>query len=291
MFFWISLIISIIAAAAIGVVFARRWNQIRLLDPETIRAEKERRARDRVTRQRFDRTMKRWSVPFRQTGKQTMGWIGTAFARLETRMKEAAGVEDEAGRTPSAARADRISRMLREAVALEANGDIARAERMYVEILKLNPRQRDAYRGLGMLYLVNRQFRQAKETFDFLMRIGGADGDVFAGLGIIAEANGAFTEAEAMRKRALDVEPDSPKRHVELAAFYVRRENPRLAWPAAKRACELDPSSGEALEISIASAILLADRKEAEARYERLRLMGYDRSKLQRLKEKLDAIG
>jgi tetratricopeptide (TPR) repeat protein len=291
MLFLTSFIIALAAAATIAVIFARRWSQIRLLDPETIRAEKERRARDRVTRQRFDRTMKRWSVPFRQTGKRTMGRIGAAFARLESRLKEASGVEDEAGRTPSAARAERVARMLREAASLEAGGEAARAERVYVEILKLNPRQRDAYRGLGLLYLANRQFRQAKETFDFLTRIGGADGEVFAGLATIAEANGAFTEAETMRKRALEVEPDSAKRHGELAAFYVRRENPRLAWASAKRACELDPSSGEFLEISIASAILLADRKEAEARYERLRLMGYDRSKLQRLKEKLDAVG
>ncbi len=181
--------------------------------------------------------------------------------------------------------------MLREAASVAAGGDAARAERIYVEILKMNPRQGDAYRGLGMLYLLNRQYRQAKETLDYLVRIGGADGEVFAGLGTIAEANGAYTEAEAMRKRALEAEPDAAKRHAELAAFYVRRETPRLAWGLAKKACELDPSSSAYLELSVASAILLADRKEADARYERLRLMGYDRSKLQRLKEKLDALG
>jgi tetratricopeptide (TPR) repeat protein len=290
MLFWTSLTITLIAAGTIAAMFARRWNEIRLLDPETIRAEKERRARDRVTRHRFDRAMKRWSVPFRGTGKRTVGRIGSAFARLEARLKEASGVDDESGTTPSAARAERVDRMLREATALAASGDAARAERLFVEILKLNPRQGDAYRGLGMLYLSNRQFRQAKETFDFLVRIGGADGDIYAGLGTIAEANGAFTEAETMRKRALESEPESAKRHAELAAFYVRRERPLPAWDEAKKACSLDPSSGEYLELSVASAILLADRKEAEARYERLRLMGYDRLKLQRLKEKLDAI-
>lgn len=290
MLFWIFFIIALAAAGTVVALFVRRWNEIRLLDPETVRAEKERRARDRVTRQRFDRVVRRWSVPFRNSGKRTMSRIGGTLARLEARLKEAAGIDEETETTPSAARAERTERMLHEAETLAATGEAARAERMYVEILKMNPRQGRAYRGLGLLYLENRQFRQAKETLDFLIRIGGADGEVYAGLGTIAEANGAYTEAESMRKRARDLEPSSAKRCTELAAFYIRRGEAKLAREEAKRANALDTSSGEALELCVHSAILLADRDAAEAEYERLRHTGYDRLKLQRLKEKLDAM-
>lgn len=291
MFFWLSLIIVLAALGTIGVVLWRRWKEIRLLDPETIRSEQERNVRDRILRERFDRSLKRWFAPMRRSMKRFAGRVSSSVQHLEDRLKCVSGMEHDGTRGGEKSFVSkRVRRMLREAAELEREGKTSKAEQVYLEVLKLDVRNFQAYRGLGALYFHARQYKQAKETFEFLVKIQGADDSVFAGLGKIAEMNGDAQEAERMYMRALSMNVKLPERHAEIAAFYLRRGSPEDAWRHTKSACELEPNSPSYLELSVESAILLRDRKEAEARYERLRLMQYDRQKLRRLKERLDTM-
>ena len=59
LFFWIVLGIALVAAAVIGAVFFIHWKEIRLLDPDTIKAEQERKVRERIVQERLDRRLKR----------------------------------------------------------------------------------------------------------------------------------------------------------------------------------------------------------------------------------------
>lgn len=292
MFFWFSIILALVAAGTIAVVLWNRWKEIRLLDPDTIRMEQERKARDRIVRDRFERLMKRWGTPLRRSGKRLTYNISKSFQRMERRLRRTAGMTDDyiPSGTLKGDRSTKIQRMLGEANRLSGEGNAQKAERVYLEILKLDARHFDAYRGLGSLYLGARQYKQAKETFNFLVRIKGANDEVFAGLGAIAELEGDLGRAEDMRKRALSMNVRSPERHAEIANFYMKHGSPEDAWRHARSAYELNPESASALELSVESAILVRDQEEAEKRYEELRLMRYDRSKLQRLKEKLDVL-
>lgn len=289
MLFWIALPLALVAAVLMAVVVLRRWKEIRMLDPETIRREQERKARDRIVRERFERLLKRWSTPIRRTGKR----VSVGLQRMEARLRRASGMrvssdDAEPDRTQGPGR---LQRMLHEAAVFAREGKVNRAERAYLEALKIDMRSAEAYRGLGELYLNDRQYKQARETFQFLISMKAADDGVYAGLAHIDETEGQIPEAEEKRKKALSLNSKSPKRHAELAAFYIKQSRGEEAWQYARKASEIDPKSPRYLELSVEAAILVRDRKEAEMRYERLRLMGYDRAKLQRLKERLDAMG
>ena len=84
--------------------------------------------------------------------------------------------------------------------------------------------------------------------------------------------------------------PRNPKRHAELAAHYMKYGSPEAAWEAAKAATDLDNASPRFLELSVEAAILVRDRNEAERRFDRLRMLINDRSKLQSLREKIEAL-
>lgn len=268
------------------ILFKHR-QEIRLLDPDTIRAEQERKARDRIMRERFERQFKRWTAPIRHASKQTIHRLTGSIVNMEHRLRQAAGMEDPSPQLAMNIPTGRVPQLIREAQALAKEGKVGRSERAYLEALKLDMRNVEAYRGLGALYLSDRQYKQAKETFDFLVHLKAADSSVYAGLAAIAEADANYQDAEVFHKTALELDP-SALRHAELGEYYLRREQGALAVEQAKLARVLDSESPRHLELLAQAAIILRDRKEAELAYQTLRIKGCERSVLLRLKEQLD---
>lgn len=288
MLFWTSLIIAILSGITVGILLFRHWREIRLLDVGTIRAEQERKARDRIVRDRFDRLLKRWSAPMRQTGRRASQWFTHTVQDAERKLGIVhPQVDPRAPRVPSG----RVGQLLEEAATFVQEGKSSRAERMYLEVLKIDMRQVDAYRGLGELYLNDRQYAQAQETFDFLVSMNRADDAVYAGLATIAEADNRLLDAERDRKRASEIKPDSIMRYIELANHYLKRAMAKEALAAAQEAIKCDSSDLRPLELSCRAAILLRDRQTAEQNLRDLRLNGYDRTRLDSLKDQIDEMG
>jgi len=185
---------------------------------------------------------------------------------------------------------ERIKTLLSDARSLMRDLKWADAERRLLEVLALDKRNEDAFRQLGQIYLKQKLYPQAKETFEFLQKIGKADDASFAGLAEIAEAEGNLALAELMRKKAIEASPRQPHRYAELAQFYLDQDKPEQAWPNAQKASELEAGSAKYLELSLETAILLGDQEEARARYNRLRLLIDDQARFQMWKEKIDAL-
>lgn len=303
MLFWIAVSLIFVSAIVIGAVLFRHRREIQLLDTDTIRAEQERRARNRIVKERFERHLRKWSAPVRYAARHVQKRLSRTVTRLEQRMKyqgaetgvyvpttaskdrEPTSVGEESG-----APEDRVTRLLREARLLAREGKVSRAERVFLEILKTNMRHVEAYRGLGALYLADRQYAQAKEIYDFLLGLDGADDAVYAGLAVIAEAEGRSAEALEMREKAIAHDPTSSPRHAEMAEHYIHQGDGASAMRYANKAIELDSDSSRSLELFVRSAILSGDRSEADRVYQQLRAKGYDRSRLRQLKDQLDAM-
>lgn len=288
--FWIALILASASACIIAYVIFRHRKEIRLLDIGTIRAEQERKARDRIVRERFERNIKRWMTPVRRSFGRLQSNLTQSVRRMEGRLRRASGVPEAEEDGPSHRGDGKLAHIMEEAETCAREGKTDRAERCYLEVLKMNMRHVGAYRGLGALYLESRQFKQAKETFEFLIGINGANGEVYAGLARIAEVDGRIGEAEDHFRHALELDPKSPARSADMADFCLRHGKAEQAFEHAKQAMDLDAGHPRYLELFTESAILLRDREQAERGYERLRLLGHDQTRLRRLKEKLDAL-
>lgn len=284
---WIAVILICAALGAIVVVFVTHWKEIRLLDPHTIRSEQVRGMRDRIMKSRLNRRLSRTLTPVSRIGTRFSRKVGETYKRLEDKLIDLAGLTD--AQSLASNPSDIVAR-LREVRFLVRDQKWAEAEQKYLEILKLDARNREAYLGLGMLYVATEQFAQAKETFQFLIKIHVADDTVYASLADISDAEHDVATAERMRKIAINKSPRNPIRYAELARHYLQHDAPKRAWMYAERAIELDPERPQFLEISVESAILLADRDAALDRLNRLRAHSTDRVRLQRLADKIDLI-
>ena len=293
MIYFITLTLAALALIVMAVIVLRHWKEIRLLDPDTIKEERERQKREELLLQRFERMraekmgpLKAVSTRVLTSAKKAYHEVYLRLVRLEKYYKQAKA--PFAMMAPSVK--DRMKLLLDEARSLARDLKWAEAERRYLEALNIDGRNLDAYKGLGTIYLKQKLYPQATETFEFLVKMKKADDTCFAALADIAEAEGDNLKEEEMRKKAVEFRPRLANRQVELAELYIRLKDYSKAWACANRATELDPKSAKYLELSLEAAILVRDRTEAKLRYDKLRLLSEDRPRLQSLKERIDAI-
>lgn len=292
----VSVISLLIAALALGVVIffvVKHWKDIRMLDPQSIREERLKAERHKVIDRRFERMSADQLAAFSRVGRQIGRRATETYRRAYHRLTSLDRVYRKVT-SPLAAMApsqrERVKTLLAEARSLIRDLKWADAERRCLEVLSLDAHQADAYKLLGQIYFKQKLYPQAKETFEYLVKIKKADDATFAGLAEIAEAAGDTNRAEAMRLKAVEASPRQAFRHAEAAQFFLSRRDGERAWPYAKRAAELESGSAKYLELSLEAAILLGDRKEAEARYRRLRLLSDDPHRFQAWKDKVEGL-
>lgn len=290
MLFWVVLLIALAAAAVIAWVFFLHWKEIRLLDPDTIKSEQERKQREEVVQQRLDQRLKRAAAPVEQAARTFAHRLRRTYRRTEERLLQAAGMDEMRQKPGARVASSAVQTLLRSAATAVERKALGEAERIYLEVLRQDPRHVEAYRGLGALYMRQRSYAQAKETFRFLERLKGCDDVCYASLAEIARSEGSMADAEGFYKRAIEAAPENANRHAALAGFYLAQGDGVKAGVSAAQAVSLDPDNLAALELSVEAAILVRDLGEAEARYEQLRPRSKDRHKLQSLREKLEAL-
>lgn len=285
--------VAVLALALAVFLVAKHWKDIRLLDPQSIREERLKTERQKVIERRFDRmsadhlaTLTRFG---RQVGRRATETYRRTYNRLVSLDRVYRKVTSPlASMAPS--QRERVKSLLAEARSLVRDLKWADAERRCLEVLSIDARHPDAYKLLGHMYLKQKLYPQAQETFEYLVKTKKADDATYAGMAEIAEASGNLSRAEAMRLKAVEASPRQAFRQAEAAQFFLARGDGERAWPFAARASELESGSAKYLELSLEAAILLGDRKEAEARYRRLRLLSDDPNRFQSWKEKIDAL-
>ncbi|MEK7473783.1 MAG: hypothetical protein AAB668_03630 [Patescibacteria group bacterium] len=288
-----SFVVAVIALAFAGMLVARHWKNIRLLDPDSIHEERVKREREKVIQRRFERIYADHMAAVQRAGRRIGKRATEAYRRIYRRLQALDSVYKSVAAPLTAiapSQRERIKTLLTEARALIRDLKWADAERRCLDILSMDARQTEAYRLLGQIYLKQKLYPQAAETFEYLVKTRKADDATYAGLAEIAEASGDRARAESMRLKAVEISPRQGHRHAEAASFFLAAGDIEQAWPYAARAAELEPGSAKYLELSLETAILLGDRNEAETRYRKLRLLSDDPHRFQSWKEKLDAL-
>lgn len=276
-----------------GFLLARRWTDLRLLDPLTIKEEQYRAKRETMIRKRFERMRAERSQPFRRLGRAFTRQFGALYDSATHRLR---AIENTYGSVKSPFSSltpttrERLKSLLSEARSLMRDVKWADAEKRFLDVLALDPHHVDAYKGLGQIYLKQKLYPQAQETFSFILKMKRADDATYAALADIEEAAGHWHEAELYRLHAVELGGKQAYRHAELAQHYTEAGDLLKAWPSAKRAVELEPNSAKYVEQALEIAVGMGDPQEARLWYQKFRLLSDDRSRFQYWREKVEAL-
>jgi tetratricopeptide (TPR) repeat protein len=119
--------------------------------------------------------------------------------------------------------------------------DVKTAEELYLRTIQKDPNNRQAYEGLGRLYLQDKNFTEAAETFKFLTTFDPNRDVYWSNLGISQYSLKDFQSATASYEQALKINNKVPARWINLALCFEALDEHNRAVKAINKALELDP--------------------------------------------------
>jgi len=136
-----------------------------------------------------------------------------------------------------------VSEHLSEAADHIKNSNLESAEQSLLEIIKEDPGNKDAYEGLGKLYIDQKKFFDALEVYLYLTKKHPDIDKFFSRLGLIYFNLGKYDESIKAYQQSIDLKPDSPNRLINLSLCYEAKKQTEKAVEAVEKALILSPDN------------------------------------------------
>jgi tetratricopeptide (TPR) repeat protein len=137
--------------------------------------------------------------------------------------------------------------MVREALGRHQAGRLEEAEKLYRQILTIDPRHADALHLLGMIEYQAGRLETSAELIRKAIAIHSKGASYYANLGTVLQAQGKLEEAEALYRQALALKPHLAEIHVNLANVLQAQGKLDECVVCYESALALKPDSAEAL--------------------------------------------
>jgi tetratricopeptide (TPR) repeat protein len=161
------------------------------------------------------------------------------------------------------------SRPLRRARRVLDNGDLAKAEKLYNEILQHRPNSFDALHGLGLIHYRRARLDTALVCFQEALKCDLARAEGFAGLGVVFLALRDFARALTSYEQGLRLAPDDAELLNGRGVALLELRRPREALACFDRLLTVLPNHADARG-NRANALLRLNRlEEAVAAYDK----------------------
>ncbi len=131
--------------------------------------------------------------------------------------------------------------------ALEEKADLATSEYELAlkNASKLDPKNTDIYRSLGVVYLQQKRFKEAKDVYRVILDLSPEDAEAHFYLANIYDTLNEDQLAEAELKKAIELNPQYPEALNYLGYMYVEQSrNLVQAELMIKKALAIDPDNG-----------------------------------------------
>lgn len=130
---------------------------------------------------------------------------------------------------------------LPEATELTAKtGEQQTPEDQYLAAIKKNPADRQAYESLGRHYLQMKNFTEAAQTYEYLIKLDPVRDIYFSNLGLSYYSLGEFAKAADAYEKALTLNSKVAQRWINLALCFIAMDDTPRAIKALIPAVELD---------------------------------------------------
>lgn len=290
-------ILIVASLTVIIVIIARKYPQLTLLDIDNAPEIKEEKKKDEFVKRRAEERMTKaretWSqrlAPVKQGAEKSQELFRSLVGKVQKRVQEEkAKKKEEKGETEELPEVtpDEVRLMVQEGAAAFEQERYEDAEKQFIAAIRVDMKNKDAYRGLGDVYFAEEQYKEAEETYKFLLHLDPNDDLTYVRLADIAEQKKDVTAAVEYLQQAILLNDGLSPRFVRLADLLVEIEQYPTALEAILQAVELEPENPRYLDRLIEISVLCGRKDIAEDGYQRLRMVNPENKKLEVFKDKI----
>lgn len=212
---WFFLFVILAALLVIVVIVSGKIPQLRVIDVDSIPKERERKVKETLILQKFQRT---GGAKLQGAAKAASAVVGAVsrqgrravqrLYRLEQYYQKLKRSEDEGIHRYSD---ETIKTRLEEAQALIKQEEYIPAEKIFIDIISHNPKSVDGYEGLGNMYLASGSLDQARETLQFALRLSPGNASVNVSLAELELKLGEPKKALPFLRKAVEKRSKNPR--------------------------------------------------------------------------------
>jgi len=159
--------------------------------------------------------------------------------------------------------------------------DLITAEKKFIKVISLDPQNRTAYQNLGEIYLKQKNYPYALETFRHLLNLDLKE------LKLIKERE----KGKNRIGRLNEINFRIAETYFKIAEIYQLTEENKKAEQMIKRALTIAPNNPRYLDFFCEICIMLGNKPEAEECLRKLKDVNPENQKIEELEERVRRMG
>lgn len=285
----VPLILILLSLGVIIFVVIRKFPMLANIDMETMPAEKEAKIKEQIIGKRLKRNFFKWSSFFVRIVKPITKLMGDLFKAIHDKLvvlKEAYRKEPIIEDFDSSARVEKLFALFDELIKEEK---FIEAEKKLIEIIGLDNKNIKAFKLLGGLYFSRKNYQEAIETFEYVLKLK-EDDDAYAQLSNIIKNAEISDVSRADSLKIANINIFRSQTYFDLSLVYMAMNRFDEALVSLKKALEIEPNNPRYLDTMLEISIIKKDKDLAEESYRRLAEANPENQKLVELKKQIEEI-
>ncbi|MCK4745166.1 tetratricopeptide repeat protein [Candidatus Parcubacteria bacterium] len=294
----IPFIIAVISLIIILIIVIKKFSILSSIDVNSTIEEKESKLKEKIV---ISRVKRRFNILanlkyFTAVKQRILGFLNRIklfhrkLLELENRYKFRIKSIKEKRRDNIETENLEIDAILKNGQKLFNENNFELAEKKYIEAIKFDPHNMEAYQGLGKIYLQLKQYSQAEEIFKHIIKIDENNSDAFFNLGMINFNENRFDLARENYLKASKLEKHNALILSNLAEACKALDYNEEAASYLKEAINIEPNNPRYLDSLTEISIILKDKNLAENILKKLQEVNPDNMKIKEYKNKIDLL-
>ena len=270
----------VISLGVIIFIIGRKFPKLKTLDVDTVPQAQTAKVRDRILLERMKRTTKKskeavrkQAVPFLNKFTNIIKKIIEKVYALEKKYQKQATEKNPLSAKESKTQVADLLTKAQSFIKKEKWND---AEKLLIEVVSLDSKNKDAYQGLFDVYFSTKEYKQALQTAQFILRL-------------VQKGSQRVEKQDKVGQKYYTVSnaPELADVYMEMGEVYRRMEKPELALVNYQKALEVEPNNPRNLDQTIEICIRQKHKSLAFDLIKRLEEVNPENQKLKDYYDKL----
>ncbi|RJQ33316.1 hypothetical protein C4566_03710 [Candidatus Parcubacteria bacterium] len=290
----ISAAVAVLSLSYLIYLLVKKFPRVTNVNVESLPETKTKRQKEQIIKNRLERSWHDIWLKIEDLASPAKDKFNDFFRQRYQRLKS---IEKDLRRksheqmTSTVAKSQAISDMIVEAKQFLNEEDYQKAEDLLLDAISIDSQNADAYRLLAEVYRERKEYVQAKETLEYLLKItNNEDAAVYSSLADIAKERGNLKQAEEDYLKSISLSNDNHFYFLALAEVYLELEEQDKALETAQKGLTLSPNNPKILDFLINLSIIMSDKELALQYLDKLKEVNPENNKIAEFTERIDEL-